>query len=166
MYRILSIQAVLAITSALAVISCSPPAAGPLPASSGIPAGGVEQRVVSYVNASRASAGRKPLQRDALLDSLAVEHARETMKLGKLGHAGMQQRMIRANQQIGASIFAENVHSVRPSADPARQLVQEWLASAVHRKNILSSAYNKTGVGAVADSAGTLWAVQVFATAP
>jgi uncharacterized protein YkwD len=122
--------------------------------------------VVSYVNASRASAGRKPLQRDALLDSLAVEHARETMKLGKLGHAGMQQRMIRANQQIGASIFAENVHSVRPSADPARQLVQEWLASAVHRKNILSSAYNKTGVGAVADSAGTLWAVQVFATAP
>lgn len=166
MFRILSIPAVVVLTAALAVISCRPPATAPLPASSGIPAGGVEQRVFSYINSSRASAGRKPLQRDAFLDSLAMEHARDTMKLGRLGHAGMQRRMVRANQEIGASIFAENVHSVRPSADPARQLVQEWLTSAVHRKNILAPAYNKTGVGAVADSAGTLWAVQVFAKAP
>jgi uncharacterized protein YkwD len=126
----------------------------------------VEARIVSYANASRSAAGRKALERDAVLDSLALEHGRETMRLGRMGHSGMQGRFSRANQQMGALMFGENVHAVPPGRDPARRLVEEWMASKVHRNNLLSGAFNKTGVGSISDSAGTIWAVQVFAAAP
>lgn len=167
MFRAFRIHVSFVVAAAIACVSCSQSIPStPLPPAASIAAGNVDSRIVSYANASRAAAGKKALQRDAVLDALALEHARETMRLGSKGHSGMQGRFARAHQQMGARMFAENVHSARPGNDPARRLVDEWMASKVHRNNLLSGAFNKTGVGSVTDSAGTIWAVQVFAAAP
>lgn len=167
MFRVFRFRVLFAVAAAIASVSCSQSIPDTLlPPAASIPAGALDERIVSYANASRATAGKGELQRDAVLDGLALEHARETMRLGSMGHSGMQGRFARAHQGIGARMFAENVHSVPPGGDPARRLVEEWMASKVHRNNLLSGAFNKTGVGSVTDSAGTIWAVQVFAQAP
>lgn len=167
-YRMLACGAV-----CLAVVSCASDSGSdaPLPPSSSVSASGVDARIHAYVNASRAAAGKKPLVRDAYLDSLALEHARESMSRSKgrgaeLGHTGFQGRFHRANQRIGANVFAENVHCIPAGGkDPARQFTEAWNASRVHRKNILGP-WNRTGIAVVNDPAGRIWSVQVFASVP
>jgi uncharacterized protein YkwD len=160
--RILTLFAV-----SFALFSCAAQQSNaPLPASSAVSARGTEERVVSYVNASRGAAGKRSLARDVRLDALAGELARSMAKEGRLTHAGFHGRFEQAHAKAGATLFAENTHRVAPGGDPARRLVEEWLASAVHRNNILNGSWNLTGVAAVSDSTGRVWAAQVFAAAP
>lgn len=156
-----------------AVVSCagnSRPDA-PLPPSTSVAVRGVDARIHAYVNASRASSGKRPLERDAYLDSLALEHARESMdrSIGRgpvLGHAGFQNRFVRANQRIGANIFAENIHCIPAGvSDPARRFTEDWKASRVHRDNLFGP-WTRTGIGVVDDPSGRIWSAQVFASVP
>lgn len=150
----------------LAMASCGTPGPSPLPASSDIAANGVEERIVSYVNAKRHSVRKSTLARNVRLDSLARALAARLANEGRLTHTGFQSRFAQAHAETGATQFAENAHSVPPGGDPARRLVEEWLASRIHRNNILNGSWNLTGVGTATDTSGQIWAVQVFASAP
>ena len=150
----------------LAMASCGTPRPSPLPASSDIAANGVEERIVSYVNAKRHSVRKSTLARNVRLDSLARALAARLANEGRLTHTGFQSRFAQAHAETGATQFAENAHNVPPGGDPARRLVEEWLASRIHRNNILNGSWNLTGVGTATDTSGQIWAVQVFASAP
>lgn len=150
----------------LAPASCVRPDSVPSPSSSGIAVKGVEQGIVSRVNATRVSAGKPSLTRNADLDALARTLANRMATEGRLTHAGFQARFQQAHAETGAILFGENAHSVPPVGDPAKRLVEEWLVSRIHRNNILNGNWNLTGVGTAADKSGRIWAVQVFAMAP
>lgn len=150
----------------LVLTSCGTTGSAPLPASSNIAAEGVEERVVSYVNAKRGSVSKPTLTRNARLDSMARALAARLAEEGQLTHSGFQARFAKAHAETGATQFGENAHCVPPGGDPARRLVEEWLASRIHRNNILNGNWNLTGVGAATDKSGRIWAVQVFASAP
>ena len=147
----------------LVLTSCGTTGSAPLPASSNIAANGVGERIVSYVNAKRGSVRKPALARNARLDSLARTLAARLAKEGRLSHSGFQARFAQAHAETGATQFAENAHCVPPGGDPARRLVEEWLASRIHRNNILNGSWNLTGVGTATDTTGRIWAVQVFA---
>jgi len=44
----------------------------------------------------------------------------------------------------------------------AKQVVEEWLESSMHRQNIVGP-YNVTGIGIAADRKGALYFTQIFA---
>lgn len=150
----------------LTLASCVRPASVPSPASSGIAENDVEQGIVSRVNAERVSARKPSLTRNANLDALARTLASRMAAEGRLTHAGFQSRFERAHAETGAILFGENAHSVPLGGDPAKRLVEEWLASRIHHNNILNGSWNLTGVGTSADKSGRIWAAQVFAMAP
>lgn len=153
--------------ASLALFSCASSKSNtPLPPSADVAARGVDGRIVSYVNAKRDSAGKQAMNRDPRLDALALEQARRIASEGRLNHSGFQDRFEQAHAKTGAQLFAENLHCVAPGNDPARELVEAWLASSIHRNNILNSAWNRTGVATTADSTGRIWAAQVFAVVP
>ncbi len=150
----------------LAPASCVRPDPVPSPSSSGIAVKGVEQGIVSRGNSERVSARKPSLARNASLDVLARTLANRMAAEGRLTHAGFESRFQQAHAETGAILFGENAHSVPPGGDPAKRLVEEWLASRIHRNNILNGSWNLTGVGTSTDKSGRIWAVQVFAMAP
>lgn len=153
--------------ASIALFSCAKPQSDrPLPASSTVNAHGTEDRIVSYVNLRRGEGGKQSLKRDTRLDALAADQARRMAAEVRLSHAGFHERFSRAHAETGATMFGENAHFVAPGSDPARRLVEEWLASPVHRKNILNGVWNRTGVATATDSKGRIWAAQVFAATP
>jgi uncharacterized protein YkwD len=55
----------------------------------------------------------------------------------------------------------ENIAST--DKDTPEGIVQSWLDSPVHRKQIFDPSFTEIGVGIVADGKGTVWFTQVFA---
>ena len=60
---------------------------------------------------------------------------------------------------------AENLDRVRPLSFDARlprEVVADWMGSAPHRRNLLSAAYERTGVGIAIDESGMVYVTQLF----
>ncbi len=51
-------------------------------------------------------------------------------------------------------------------ADPNREILEGWLHSPVHRKNLLAPAFNQTGIGIAVAPGGTLYYTQLYTTRP
>ena len=151
----------------LLLASCA--ASPPVPLGSAPNASGV----LGLVNEARASARRcggkrlaavPPLARSALLDGIAVAHARDMAARGRMSHAGADgstpgERATRAGyrwQTIG-----ENVAFGQSTAE---QVVAGWLKSPHHCENIMDPDFTEMGIGVAAgarDKAGPYWS-QVF----
>lgn len=81
---------------------------------------------------------------------------------GSISHDGFEGRSLRARRLMGLSDVGENVGTCRGSrAAAAGMLVTAWTGSAGHRMN-LEGAWSRTGIGAVVDDDGTVFAVQIF----
>ena len=50
--------------------------------------------------------------------------------------------------------------------DPNKEILQGWLVSPVHRKNLFMPAFNATGIGIARAEDGTLYYTQVYVTFP
>jgi uncharacterized protein YkwD len=155
--------------------SCSPPFAsvkvpvsGAPPAASGAALAG---SIHSQVNGFRRARGKPELRRDARLDRLAGDHA-ESMRrnrgaaggggAGSISHDGFKERSFQARRLMGLSDVGENVGTCRGHRTAAAgTLVTAWTGSAGHRMN-LEGVWSRTGIGAVVDDDGTVFAVQIF----
>jgi uncharacterized protein YkwD len=161
------------------VASCSPPTRSVrVPMSSAPPPataadGSLAGSIHAQVNAYRRSFGKPALQRHAGLDRMAREHA-ESMRrnrgqsgraaAGRISHDGFEERSLEARRLMGLSDVGENVGTCRGSrSGAAGTLVTAWTGSAGHRMN-LKGAWSRTGIGAVVDADGTVFAVQIFGT--
>lgn len=161
------------------VASCSPPTHSvrvpmsneppPPTASDGSLAGSIHAQVNDY----RRSQGKPALPRHAGLDRMAREHA-ESMRRNRsqpvrsasrrISHDGFEERSLEARRLMGMREVGENVGTCRGGrSGAAGTLVSAWTGSAGHRMN-LKGAWSSTGIGAVVDADGTVFAVQVFGT--
>lgn len=130
-------------------------------------------RVLGHVNAARAEPRRcggkrlaavPPLTQSAVLDGVALAHARDMAASGRMSHAGADGstpgvRATRAGYRW--RVIGENVAFGQPTAD---RVVASWLESPHHCENIMDPDFTEMGIGVAAgarDKPGPYWS-QVF----
>ncbi|MCW3121970.1 MAG: transporter [Flavipsychrobacter sp.] len=116
--------------------------------------------ILKYVNEHRVGIGRKPLTMNAAISAASEKHSRN-MATGKLpfGHEGFDERMKKLADQLPPSYsYAENVAY---GTNTAKDVVEQWLHSPGHKKNI-EGDYNITGIGIAKSKDGTMFYTQIF----
>ncbi len=130
----------------------------------------VERRVLEQTNAYRRRQGLAPLVREARLDEAARGFARKLTTLPRFEHDADGSEP--ANR-VGATGYrwcsvAENLAWQFDSrgfdaAVLAQRLVDGWIASSGHRRNLVDGRTTQIGLGVVQARDGRWFAVQVFA---
>jgi uncharacterized protein YkwD len=116
--------------------------------------------ILRLVNQHRHSIGLPALQANSFISSVALEHSRD-MLTGKtpFGHEGFRGRIDRISKKIGPMhVAAENVASGPMSA---REVVDGWLHSPGHRRNI-EGDFRLTGIGLAFGRDGNIFFTQIF----
>lgn len=129
----------------------------------------LEEEVLDAVNAVRAREGLIPLRRDPAIDRVARAHSRDMATRGYFAHETPEgltppDRLARGGI-TGITLAAENV-GLTSRPDPTREIVTHWLASPVHRRNMLAPMFNVTGIGVARAESGKLYFTQLFVTFP
>ena len=143
---------------------------------SGTGADSVVHGIHKATNAERGAAGRNPVRRDRLLDSIAQEHAADMAARGYFAHNGpgginCTRRAVRAGYEhkwppAGRVWIMDNIafHAgggLRRST--ARAFLRSWMTSRDgHRENMLDRRHTRLGVGVAAGRGGKIYAVQAF----
>jgi len=133
------------------------------------PYAGLEARFHQDVNRIRNGRHLIPLIRDASLDVVARAHARDMAVRRYLSHVNPEgQNPLQRIQSAGIggfSLAAENA-GLTDKTDPNQEILQGWLASPVHRKNLHAPPFNRTGVGIARAADGTYYYTQLYVTVP
>jgi len=121
---------------------------------------GMAKEILSYINEHRERMGLQPLKMNDAISHVAEIHSKEMAKgIVPFGHTGYDERMERIAYQIGeANASAENVAE---GASTAKAVVNMWLHSPPHRKN-MEGHYNLTGIGIAESNDGSLYFTQIF----
>jgi len=129
----------------------------------------LEDALYDAVNQARLREGLIALRRDADVDRVARAHSRDMATRGYFAHETPEgltppDRLARGGV-TGISLAGENV-GLTSRGDPNREIVEGWLASPVHRRNLLAPMFNVTGIGIARAADGTLFYTQLYVTVP
>ena len=118
------------------------------------------QDILKYTNQFRQRRGLPALALDQKASSLAQEHSSDMAdRVVGFGHAGFQERTDQLRAVYGRYIATgENVAYGRLSA---KEVVNIWINSPPHRKNLLGN-FNKVGIGIAYDGQGIAYFTQLF----
>jgi uncharacterized protein YkwD len=117
--------------------------------------------ILRYVNQHRHSMGLKPLEANSYISSVALGHSKDMLS-GKtpFGHEGFRDRIDLIRKRLGPlHVVAENVAS---GPMTAREVVDGWLHSPGHRRNI-EGDFHLTGIGVATARNGMIYFTQIFA---
>lgn len=107
----------------------------------------VESKVIELTNAERRKAGLPALQADTKLSNVAREKSRDMQQKGYFSHQsptyGSPFDMMR---DFGITYQSAGENIAKGQRTP-EEVVQAWMNSEGHRKNILSGNYSHIGVG-------------------
>lgn len=104
-----------------------------------------EDEVIRLVNEERAKYGLSPLQKDE--GAVKVAHLRAKEIVQSFSHTRPDgSSCFTAAKQLGVTYSTAGENIAYGYADPA-QVVNGWMNSEGHRKNILSSSFTKIGTG-------------------
>jgi uncharacterized protein YkwD len=154
----------------LLVIGCAIPVGAPAPSPStrvGASAGkygATEARIFDLINAERRHQGLPALVYNPQLDRMAKVQAENMAYFQKMAHTIPQSQLPTLGDRarhVGYRFgrLAENVALGYPNAET---VVQGWMNSSGHRRNILDGTVEETGIGIARSSAGGLYYCQVF----
>lgn len=119
----------------------------------------METEILQYVNDDRKQHNLAPLQINVLESSLALKHSQD-MANGKVkfGHDGFNSRAKAIQKAFGSMTVGENVASGQMTA---REVVNGWLNSPGHKKNI-EGDFVLTGIGYASNRKGDIYFTQIF----
>ncbi|WP_294725854.1 CAP domain-containing protein [uncultured Fusobacterium sp.] len=118
--------------------------------------------ILKEVNIEREKNHLKPLKIDNRLNKIAVIKAKDMAREKKMSHT---------SKKFGATfnlIKKENIHFTKAAENIASGhktpefVVERWLKSKGHHKNILGKNYRFIGIGKASDNEGKLYWVQIF----
>ena len=112
-------------------------------------AGTAEDQVLAAVNKARAGAGCGALTMNSKLAAAAHGHAKAMAEKNFFGHASKNGSKFSSRikpQGYSYSKVAENIGAGQSSA---AGIMESWLGSSGHRKNILDCALTETGIAVV-----------------
>jgi len=135
------------------------PEAGRYSANSGTPDKMAED-ILGLVNQYRVNKGLGILQMNTTISAEAEKHSSNMASRSIVfGHEGFENRVKEITQQLGVvRASAENVANGQMSA---KEVVEGWLKSPGHRRNIEGN-FTLTGIGVATDANGTLFYTQIF----
>lgn len=118
--------------------------------------------ILTYINEYRKRKKLPPMVMNAVMSAEAQKHSENmAARRTSFGHNGFQHRLKRISPALNAiSGAAENVAL---GSTTAKEVVDNWLKSSVHRQNI-EGQYNLTGIGVAADKKGVRYFTQIFAS--
>lgn len=118
--------------------------------------------IIKKVNAERKIEKLTPLEKDNTLNSLAQKKAEIMAEEGNLSHTA-------GGQKSFSEIFKENdIKYLAVGENIARnwkttdEVMNAWLSSSGHRKNILNPKFTHIGVGKAVSKTGDIYWVQLF----
>lgn len=119
-----------------------------------------QKMILYYINQYRAKHHLSPLKLSKVISEEAAKHSRDmARKLAPFGHTGFNGRIKKLYKKIPKCRGgAENVAFWRINA---KNLVDGWIASAGHRRNIVGN-YNLTGIGIAHGKQGWAYYTQIF----
>ncbi|MGY4894216.1 CAP domain-containing protein [Micromonospora aurantiaca (nom. illeg.)] len=120
------------------------------------------QKVVTIVNQERAKAGCKALTVNAKLNLAAQRHSQDQADHKKMDHTGSDGSQPWDRVKAAGYSYRMVGENVAWNYQTPAAVMEGWMNSEGHRKNILNCSYTQIGVG-VARSNGPYW-TQVFAT--
>jgi uncharacterized protein YkwD len=120
----------------------------------------MENNILFYVNRHRRAIGLPDLQMLTVASAEAARHsANMAAKRTPFGHAGFESRVSAISRSLGSvSAAAENVADGKLTA---QEVVDGWLHSPAHKKNIEGN-YTLTGIGLATDAGGIMYFTQIF----
>jgi uncharacterized protein YkwD len=120
----------------------------------------MSQDILSYVNQHRQTLGKAPLTLDDAASQQATIHSSNmASKRVPFSHDGFTSRVSAISKKIGAvSAAAENLGYGKLSA---KEVVDTWLSSSAHKKNIEGN-YDLTGIGFAKAADGTIYYTEIF----
>jgi uncharacterized protein YkwD len=118
--------------------------------------------ILKLINDYRRKRGLVALSMNNVMNAEALKHSENmAARRTSFSHNGFQGRIKRISSSLnGVSNAAENVAMGSTSA---KMVVEEWLSSPMHKKNI-EGPYSLTGIGVAADKKGVLYFTQIFVT--
>lgn len=128
------------------------------------------QDVHYYTNRERAREGMEPLLPSSALSFLAQHHSAHMCRAGELRHESKAfpkgwQKFLERLRIVGLGEGGENVAFRSISSNPeqwAKAVVEDWMKSPRHRKNILRSEFRYLGVGVEPCENKIAYVTQVF----
>lgn len=119
-----------------------------------------QRDILKYTNQYRDRQGLPRVELDQTACRLALQHSRDmAARRSGFGHGGFLKRTDRLKSVYGRGIATgENVAYGKVSA---RQVVDLWIQSARHRRN-LKGRFNKVGIGVAYDRQGVAFVTQLF----
>ena len=123
-----------------------------------------KSRQVKIINHYRKKHGLKPLKAYYALDRLAKTHSSYMAKHKTCNHDGFNHRSIKVRKITGSGYVGENCYKYPAHSYNKRiavKLVNGWMKSPGHRRNLLNPNYTKIGVGIVTKKE-YVYATQVF----
>ncbi|MGM0502147.1 MAG: CAP domain-containing protein, partial [Bacillota bacterium] len=122
----------------------------------------MKKRVISLVNQERKKRGLKLYQHNPKVANVAQKKAEDMRNNNYFSHQsptyGSPFEMLK-QFNIKYSAAGENIAKGQKTA---QEVMNSWMNSAGHRKNILSQKYTQIGVGLAKNSQGTTHWVQLF----
>nr|WP_030500821.1 CAP domain-containing protein [Micromonospora purpureochromogenes] len=120
------------------------------------------QKVVTLVNQERAKAGCKALTVNAKLNLAAQRHSQDQADHKKMDHTGSNGSQPWDRVKAAGYSYSMVGENVAWGYQTAAEVMDGWMNSEGHRKNILNCGYTQIGMG-LARSNGPYW-TQVFGT--
>jgi uncharacterized protein YkwD len=135
---------------------------------------GIARDLLAAANQARSAEGLSALQPDAALDRAAAEYAQELAERGVLDHRSRtpgRETLTRRIEAAGGTWYQAGENLARlggPGAEAGHHIVQLWLVSPAHRRNLMNRTYTHAGSGVAIASRGEWVAVQLYVlpTAP
>jgi uncharacterized protein YkwD len=121
----------------------------------------VRRQMLASVNAARKKAGLNPLTGESRLDKAAQRHAEDMLARGYFAHKSPAGTTVRERAEAAGynwSTIGENIAFGQTSVS---EVMDTWLDSPGHRKNILTPSFTQLGVG-VAMGKGTDGKYQIY----
>jgi len=119
----------------------------------------MQAEILKYVNEDRKIHGLSPLEMNDMESGLALKHS-QNMASGKVkfGHDGFNSRAKTIQKELGSVQIGENVAT---GLMTAREVVDGWLNSPPHKKNIEGN-FTRTGIGYAHNKKGDIYFTEIF----
>jgi uncharacterized protein YkwD len=107
------------------------------------------QSVLAAINTARSKAGCAPLRLNSRLTAAARTHAKSMAEQNFFGHAGKDGSRFSSRIKRQGYSFRAAAENIAAGQRSAGQVVQNWLKSSGHRRNILDCRMTETGIAMV-----------------
>jgi uncharacterized protein YkwD len=123
--------------------------------------GSSELAILNRVNQYRQSKNLPPLTIDPIISAQAKAHSEKMARVGKIGHEGFHDRVQSVSKEIVYRSASENVGYNVGYDQPEAIVVQDWIGSPGHHKNMIGR-YDLTGIGSAKNARGEIYFTQIF----